>query len=655
MARWLPGSLALLTLAGCATAAPTARTTPPGGPPTAERPLPQALPVPAEFQRAVERGTRTATGEPGPRYWQNWARYQIRARVDPAAHRVEGTSAIVYHNRSPDALAQLHVDLLLNLHAPGSPRNEPVEETGGVTVRAVRVQDQPLAAAGTGIGYSVVGTRMVVVPPQPVAPGDSVRLAVDYAFSIPQRGAGARMGWDRDNLVFLAYWYPQMAVYDDVGGWHTDPFRGMAEFYMGFASYDVQIEAPAGWVVAGTGRLQNAEDVLAPAVLARWRAAERSDTVVRVLRAADVAGATRAAPDGWLRWRFAADSVRDVAFSLTRESLWDAARTPVGDRNGDGVVDYARVDALYRAGATNWRNSVRHSQHSLAFFSRYLGFPYPWPHMTAVEGGGIIGGGMEYPMMTLIGAYTGQPELALYEVTAHELAHMWLPMIVSTDERRYSWMDEGTTTFNENLSLADLMPAARNVFADEQAAYVGFARAGGEALMMLPSDEHASGNAFVVASYPKPAVVLLALRGVLGDSVFDRGLREFVRRWAYRHPQPWDLWNSFEAASGRDLDWFWWSWYYTTWRLDQAVASVRESTDGVRIELRDLGNVPMPVPLTIVRGGETVRHTVPVEEWLRGARTAVVQLPAGAPVTRVEIDAARAFPDVDRANNVWAH
>jgi hypothetical protein len=446
-----------------------------------------------------------------------------------------------------------------------------------------------------------------------------------------------------------------MAVYDDVVGWQTDPFIGENEFYAGFADYDFTIDAPEGWLVSATGRLLDADSVLPDAVLQRLRLAESSDTVVHVLTAADFGPAktTRPSADGRVRWHFAADSVRDVAFAVTAASLWDAVRTAVGDRDGDGRPDYARAEAVYRADRTLWREAARDAQHSIAFLSRYTGVPYPYPHATAIEGDGIMGGGMEFPMLTLIGGYARAEARDLFSVTAHELAHEWVPMIVNTDERRYAWMDEGTTTFNEEQASRAEYPGSGGELEDFQG-YLNFAKGGDEGEMMRWSDYQYNGMQLGVASYAKPAAVLEALRTLLGTETFDRAYQGYLRTWRFKHPLPWDFFDSFNTAAGQDLSWFWRSWYYETWTLDQSVGSVRVTPRGTEIVLRDVGDVPMPARLTItLADGTTLKREVPVATWLSGSRTATVGVPRGRTVTRVEIDAEHGFPDVDRANNVW--
>ncbi|MDX1624478.1 MAG: M1 family metallopeptidase [Gemmatimonadota bacterium] len=655
-----PRSLATLALAasiaGCAAAerrpAGEAAAPPPAERERQERPTFLEIEPPESFRRAIERDTRTTRGVPGADYWQQWADYALDARLDTDARRLDGTATIVYHNRSPDTLRVLNVNLLQNLHAPGAVRIRPAEVTGGVELKRVSVAGRPLEEDQRGPGYRVRGTLMTIRPPAPVLPGERVTLEIDYGFDVPQRGAGGRMGYSEENLVFLAYWYPIMAVYDDVIGWHTDQFLSNAEFYAGFGSYDITLEAPAEWMIVSTGTLTNPNRTLSDSVRARLEAASRSDEVLPIVTSENFGElATMGEAGETLTWRFRADSVHDVAISATKESNWDAARSPVGDIDRDGLTDYALVNALYREAAERWEHVARYEQHAIAFFSDFTGVPYPWPHMTAVEGGGIIGGGMEFPMMTLMGDYTARGDSALYYVTAHELAHMWIPMIVSNDERRYAWMDEGLTTFAENVARTDFFPGRDHHEPDRQD-YLEIAGDETEGEIVRWSDYHYPGAAYRVASYDKPATVMVALREVLGEETFMEAYRAFFDRWAFRHAYPWDLFNTFEDVSGRDLDWFWRSWFYETWTLDQAVVDVTVEGDTTRFVIEDRGRAVMPVPLAVeCAGGETVRRTIPVDPWLEGRTRTSTTVDCRA--SRIEIDPGHAFPDVDRTNNVW--
>ncbi len=617
------------------------------------RPIPYPVTYSLGYEAALDQGTRTLTGAPGPEYWQQWSEYTIHARLYPDEKRLEGTETIVYHNNSPDTLSILFLNLYQNLHSEGAPRSYPMEVSSGTEIQRVAVDGQELPQGGREVPrYSVSVTSLVIRPPQPVSPGATTTIEVDWSFEIPQQGAGGRMGWRDDHGFFMAYWYPQMAVYDDVAGWQADWFLGLAEFYAGFASYDLTVEAPVGWIVEATGSLQSPEEVLAPHIIERLRRAEISDEGVHVATAEDFgASSTATSDDGLLRWRFLSDNVRDVVFGASDQFLWDAARTSVGDRNGDGVVDYTRVAALYRESAPRWEKMVGYLQHAISFESEYTGVPYPWPHMTAIESGGGASG-MEYPMFTLIGHYNQANDTALYHVTAHELAHMWLPMIVNSDERRHAWMDEGAASFIESQAAEDIFPGRNNEAAD-MLNYVHQARSDFVGEIMRWSDQ-LDIRSYGVTSYQKPATGLSMLKELLGEETFLRAYRTYMGEWAFRHPYPWDMFATFERVSGRNLDWFWRSWYFETWTLDQAIAAVEETDDGTRIVIEDLGWVPMPVRLTItLADGETIEEELPVETWLGGASTATIIVPTGSAVTMVEIDASHGFPDVDRDNNVW--
>ena len=665
--------LLLLTaglLAGCATTQPgTATDEDPRAvdiETTAENPSPYELDrpvansieeeIPNAFYDAYANNTRTFSGKPGSDYWQQYAKYDMEVSLNPEDTTVSGKSTITYYNHSPDTLGQLFLELSQNVHREGVVRNEAAEITGGVNLEDVVLKGDTLNVIEQygQSGYVVDGTIMAVLPSQPLMPGDSVKMNISWNFKVPQEGAGGRMGYSRDNLFYIAYWYPQMRVYDDVQGWFTEPFRINAEFYHGFADYDVKITAPEQWLVASTGQLQNGEEVLQPAIYERLQEAHSSDEVMNVAGENDFGNVTKSNENGTVTWHYTAENIRDFAFSATKESHWDAARAPVGDLDDDGSTDYAEINAFYRSDAPLWKNAAKFAQHSTSFLSEYTGINYPWPHMTAVEGGGIIGGGMEFPMMTIIGAYKGRPAQSLYAVIAHEIAHMWVPMQISTNERRYSWIDEGTTTYSENVAKLEYYPDGPDFELQDFQSYLQVAGTDYEGEIMRWSDYHYNSIAYSRASYSKPASMLVTLRGLLGKEVFEEAFRTFHSEWQYKHPYPWDLFNTFEDVSGRDLDWFWRSWYYETWTLDHAVTDVTKSEEGTRIIIQDLGLSPMPANVEItLEDGSVIQRTIEVDTWLNGATAAILVVDQPSEVTKVEIDPDFLFPDVDRSNNIW--
>ncbi len=626
-----------------------------------ERPLPYPIDIPDAFTAAVQSGTRSDDGSPGPNYWQNYASYDLHAELDPESHRVYGSATVTYQNNSPDNLDLIVVELAQNLHKEGTPKMDVTEITGGktitkITANGTELDETTMAARWTrgASGYIMEGTQLYLFPEDMLESGSSMDFEFEWWFEVPEQGASGRMGRSRDNLYFIAYWYPHIAVYDDVHGWFYDPFLGNAEFYHGFADYELTVTAPQQWLVMGTGEFLNPDETLAEQTLDRYQAAGESDTPVIITDFDEVESATLPSDDGKLTWKFSAEQVRDVTFSATLQSRWEGARTPVGDLTGNGETDYTRINTYYRDTAPLWEDQTEYAQHSITFLSDYMDTPYPWPHMTSVEGADIIGGGMEFPMMTIIGDYNSVGAVRLYGVTAHELAHMWFPMIVSTNERRFTWIDEGYTTFHTNLANIDYFGKDRFDQTDVFSQYLQIAGTDFEGEIMRWSDYHYPGPAYGVASYPKPASILYVLKGILGEDLFREAHHELIERWAYKHPYPWDIFNTFEDVTGKDLSWLWRSWYYETWVLDQAISNVYDDGDETVIIIEDRGNIPMPVFLEITYGdGSVQQKQLDVEHWLDGHRTHEIRILSDEEIIGVAIDPDFLFPDVNRSNNFW--
>jgi peptidase M1-like protein len=610
------------------------------------------------FVVAVERGTRTRTGSPGPRYWQQWARYRLAAELDPTSARVTGRGSVRYFNRSPDTLPDIWVHLHQNLFAQTAPRNQAVPATKGMELTRVAAQGSGLADASgarpwpTGGGYEIDATRLHIRLPRPLLPHDSVDLEFQWAFTVPPDGA-PREGTDGE-IFMIAYWYPQIAVYDDVNGWQRDPYLGTSEFYMGYGDYDVELTVPEGWLIGGTGTLTNATEVLSGETRARLDRARRSTEVVHVVADGD-RGAGRATTRGQnrkLTWRFRAANVRDFAFGTSGQYLWDATIATAGDEDRDGRPDTASIHTLYRPSRRQWAwdQSAKYARHSIEYLSRFL-WPYAYPQMTAVDGV-VSCSGMEYPMVTCIGGR--RDTLALYSVIVHEFAHMWFPMQVGSDEKRYAWQDEGLTRFNQIQGMQEYFKGYDRLSISRNN-YLAIARTDFEEPLMRHGDYYQYGTAaYGVASYDKMALNLEMLRALLGEATFMRAYREYGRRWLNKHPTPYDMWNTFEEVAGRDLDWFWRTWWYETSTLDHAIGGVRTTPSGLEIDVEDRGTAFMPTRVAVTRAdGSVERAEVPVEIWLDGTRRHTLRLRRSPSVTKVEIDPDRRFAYLSRERHRW--
>src|SRR3989442_1160090 len=601
---------------------------------------------------------REGSGRPGPRYWQQRADYTIRAALDTATHTIAGTATIRYANNSPDTLGYLGLQPDQNISRADS-RGAAVNPTdarfsgrgfeGGYTivyVRAVRGGRSGGQAGKTPLATTLNGQLMLETHDRPLGPGQVASLELGYSFEVPEHGSD-RMGRERYPggwLYEVAQWYPRVAVYDDVRGWNTEQYLGQGEFYLEYGDFDVSITVPRSFVVAATGTLTNAVEVLTAGQRARLARAVRSDTTVAIIPKTEVGQplSRPAGPRPTLTWHFTAKNVRDVAWAAAANFIWDAS-------GYDGIL----IQAFYPPEANaDWARSTEYARHSIKHYSeKWLRYPYP----TAINVAGPVGG-MEYPMIVFCGHRAG--DRALFGVTTHELGHEWFPMIVGSNERLYAWMDEGFNTFINIYSTLvfyhDTAPRDRG----NAIQWARFAATGLDVPSMLPADR-VPPPLLGQAEYNKPATGLYLLREhILADTArFDAAFRAYIRRWAYKHPTPADFFRSMEDGLGEDPSWVRRGWCYRPDARELAMDSVRTRQDSsgpiTRIFLASPGGLPMPVDMriTLANGSaETVR--LPVEIWLLGNHY-LYERKFAADVVKVEIDPGQNFPDVRRGYKAW--
>lgn len=594
---------------------------------------------------------RSAHGEPGPDYWQQAADYDIRVAIDPTEHRVTGTETITYRNHSPYALEFLWIQLDQNLFRPGSrgalvnsgSRWRGAFPGGGYDLSRVEIVQN-------GRRYTPditeVDTRMRLDLETPLAnAGGEIAIEVDWTFVVPEYGAD-RMGRLEgvDGWVYeLAQWYPRMYVFDDIDGWNPLPYLGQGEFYLEYGDFSVEITAPRELIVVAGGELLNPEDVLTPEQQRRLERARTSRETVPLVAPDEVGRPdSRPAGAGPLTWRFRLENARDFSWAASRAFIWDAA-------GWEGVLlqsAYPR-EGLGTEANPGWERSTEYLQHTIPHYSEQW-FRYPYP--VAVNVAGIVGG-MEYPGIVFCGV--GARGRGLFGVTDHEFGHIWFPMIVGSDERRYAWMDEGFNTFiNHYSTLAYYGPEAQLGTAAPSIVQQMLAPTADQPITTHPDVLRREGLGFL--AYRKPGYGLILLRElIVGPDRFDEAFRAYIEDWAYRHPQPADFYRTMEEHTGENLSWFWRGWFQGTETLDQAVAGVDHEAGTTRIHLRNRSGLIMPVPLEIeLASGEVIRRTLPAEIWARGNDYTLELEMDGRPV-RVTIDPTGILPDVERGNDVW--
>jgi hypothetical protein len=481
---------------------------------------------------------------------------------------------------------------------------------------------------------------------EPLAPGATATLDVAWHFLVPEHGAD-RMGRE-GSLYEIAQWYPRVSVFDDVDGWNTDPYLGQGEFYLEYGDYHLTVTFPAGYIVAATGSLQNAKDVLTPAGVQRLEQAAKSATPVNIITAQELrSGAARPTRSGNLTWRFHAQNVRDVVFAASPEYQWDAS-------SWEGIL----AQAYYRpSAAALWRDAADMSRMSIQEYSQRW-FRYPYPQISAVEG---PISGMEYPMVAMEAG--GGDKYSLYNVVTHEIGHMWFPMIVGSNERMYMWQDEGFNTFINTFSEALRFPEQGDQMERAATERQQVERAMGQGidlLVDLPPDR-IPPPLLGIREYTKPSVGLQLLRQeVLGPEVFDDAFRTYATRWMFKHPTPADFYRTMEDAAGRRLDWFWRGWFLENARYDQAVDTVAFQMRGDAQQVavvygnRARGVLPIRARFTF-SDGSTQEFDYPAEVWSTNTAHYVRYYEfTGKRLARVDLDPDRRLVDVDRTNNTWS-
>ncbi len=542
------------------------------------------LPTPNEY--------RTASGAPGPKYWQQRADYDMDIELDEVKNYVYGKETITYFNQSPDPLSYLWMQLDENVHHINSDNNrdnsstmkaemtdaelqnlEPYRKLDGYGVNLIKVTD----ASGKALKYTVVKTMMRIDLSAPLQPGQKFVFKIEWNYKLNDKSQiGGRGGFeyfpeDGNNLYSITQFYPRMAVYSDFTGWQHLQFRGGSEFALNFGNYKMRITTPADHVVAATGECRNLRDMISATQFNRWQQAQNANEPVEIITLDEAKAAEKQKANGKKTWIYEAQNVRDVAFNSSRKFVWDAMAVNIEGKKVMAMSYYPKESyTLYR------KYSTKATAHTLKVYSKHT-IPYPYPVAISVE----AANGMEYPMLAMNygrtekdGTYSEAIKYGAIGVIIHEVGHNFFPMIVNADERQWWWMDEGLNTFLQFLTEQEFdnnYPSKRGP-AHLITSY-----------MSLPKDQlepiMTKGDAVLQVgpnAYAKAATGLNILREtILGRELFDFAFKQYAQRWAFKHPTPADLFRTLEDASGMDLDWFIRGWYFGTDPVDISLDNVK--------------------------------------------------------------------------------
>jgi hypothetical protein len=639
-----------------------------GAPQPPERAIRRDIPITNAIRRAYESGTRDSTGRPGRNYWQLRTDYTIQARLDPATQTITGRETIALHNESPDPLTEIRLRLDHNIYRPTTPKglSTPAETTDGMVITRLAVNGEEVdvdAEAPVGRGgrraappsrITATGLKLTnasIALANAIAPKSTVQLDIEWRTKLPggPTGSGHRMTqrW-ADTLFQPTQWYPRVAKYDDLRGWDTNVYLGPSEFYNNFGRFDVRLTVPAGWIVSGTGVLQNPDEVLTATARERLTRVLGSDSITTIVGEDEAGPGAATAAGDWLTWHLVADQVNDFAWATAKKFVWKATRATIP---GKGPVP---LHMVYLPGNANlYRDAGQIARHALEFYSK-LWAPYPFPQFTMQDGPSA---GMEYPMV--INSNRGAAD--------HEAGHQWWPMVVGNNETWYGWMDEGFNQYMNILSDADAAGTAPRL--DGRGLSYG-TMSGNEWEPPMMWNANWGGPEYRYATYSKTPLMLSMLGGIVGDSAVQRAQSAYAKAWAFKHPSPWDYMFFMSHQFQQDLGWFWYYWLFTTERVDGSIKSVQTAGGKTNVTIRQDGQMPSPVVLRVefATSGAPIRMmpnarsetsntaivTWPVNVWFGGSKTFVATLDFGArPIRKITLDPFGRFPDRNPGDNVW--
>ncbi|MGZ3871811.1 MAG: M1 family metallopeptidase [Mucilaginibacter sp.] len=592
----------------------------------------QTLTMPPEIMKAYANGTRSLSGKPGKKYWENHGRYNISVTIAPPNKTITGVEDITYFNNSPDTLKSLNMKLIVNVHRSAS------KPDLGIHVDEIKIN----GAKADWDNNTAITTNQLVGLSAPLMPHDSIKLNIAWHYQL-YTGPG-RDGVIDSTSYYLAYFYPRVSVYDDYKGWDTQPHTGGLEFYNDFNDYTLNVTVPKNFIVWATGTLRNPTQVLQPEYAKRLQESMTSDSTIHVATAQDLASKSVTTQNETNTWQWTSTNISDVALGVSDHYDWDAASVVVDDVTGRR----ASIQAAFADKSNDFHHYVQFGRNSLGWFSHnWPGVPYPFPKMTAFQGFAD----MEYPMMV---NDSHVDDLGFAQlVQDHEIAHTYFPFYMGINESRYAFMDEGwATTFELLIGTAEKGKQVADEFY-KKFRVIRWTQGHHEKEMPIitpsPDVTFGSGN----NSYGKPSLSYLALKDMLGDELFKKALHTYMNNWHGKHPIPWDYFNSMKKGSGTDLDWFFYNWFFTNSYIDLNLEKVTSVKGGYTLSIKNIGGfaVPFDAIVTYADGTTGTFHQTP-KVWERDQKAILVGIKTPKAVKSITLDGG-IFMDADVKNNTW--
>lgn len=598
------------------------------------------LPFPRNFEPAYEKGFRNWDGNPGEHYWQNHSDYTINVEFYPKNHKLKGAATITYHNQSPDSLRMIRLKLLHDLYRKGEPHIDAIDPNDlkdGVEIEKISLNGIPVGQADRYRHDTYLDLSLKSALP----PHTSLQLFIQWSFTMPADKKATRECVCDESTFFIPYFYPEIAVFDDLHGWASAPYNGLQEFYHDFSNFDVTITLPKNYQVWATGEWQNAADVLQPNYLDRWQKAHQSTEIIPIFSEAELKSGSVFKKNDKNVFQFTAKSVPDFAFAASDHYNWDATSVIVDEKFGRRAF----ISAVYDASSKDFKRVAQITANALHLMSNWMpGYPYPYPCMTVFNGNDA----MEYPMM-INDASTTEDDVAY--LTVHEASHTYFPFMMGINEQYYAWMDEGWANFFEH-TVADSIENKSS----------GIPRAWGfgndwEVPPMVPS-RALDKQSYSFASYARPHWAYTQLYDLLGYEKFHDCMVAYMDRWKGKHPGPYDFFNTFNQASGKNLDWFWKPWFFEFGYpdLSMSVSKMDHATDSPNyvVYILKKGLLPVPVKLQIeyTDGTKDTLYKSAVV-WSDPAKTTLqLTLQSGKTPKKITLGDKK-VPDVKPKDNFW--